>query len=370
MNVNNRPSIEKAVESLLNVNMGLKENERLLILGDSAGDGGELAREVGQVAQKLHPLTRTLIFDPVGGHGQEPPVEVWEALLGDGSVRRLEGEGLLTSLLTKEGGSGILDRAYSLLEESADAQVDVVVAVTNYSTSHTTFRKFLTQACGVRYASMPLFERDMFFGAMDVDWEDLANSTNVLARALIDADRCEVSSANGTRLVLGVSGRPVLPDDGILNQPGKFGNLPAGEVFLAPVEGTAEGVLVLEWGPRAKFKSPLTVTIKGGKVVSVDGDESDEVSWLEGLLSAHPDNTNVAELGIGTNPAATRPDNVLESEKILGTVHVAFGDNHAFGGIVKAPLHQDFVLFDATLVAVWERGGGRRMLLDGGKKGW
>jgi leucyl aminopeptidase (aminopeptidase T) len=156
----------------------------------------------------------------------------------------------------------------------------------------------------------------------------------------------------------------------MLNQSGKFGNLPAGEVFLAPVEGTAEGILVLEWGPQKRFKSPLKVMIEGGKVVSVHGDESDEVGWLEAILSAHPENTNIAELGIGTNPAATRPDNVLESEKILGTVHVAFGDNHTFGGVVKAPLHQDFVLFDATLVAVWNNGGGRRVLLDEGKKGW
>jgi hypothetical protein len=366
---NNR-SIDNAVQSLLSVNMGLQPDERLLILGDSTGDGGELAREIGGVAEKLHPHTRTLIFDPVGGHGQEPPREVWEALLGDGSIGRLEAEGLLPSLLTKEGGSGTLDRASSILEEQDSAQADVVVAVTHYSTSHTSFRKLLTQACGVRYASMPLFEREMFFGAMDVVWEDLAVSTNVLARALTGADRCEVSSANGTRLVLGVSGRPVIPDDGMLNQPGKFGNLPAGEDFLAPVERTAEGILVLEWGPLAMFKSHITVTIEGGEVVLVDGDESDEVSWLESILSAHPDNANIAELGIGTNPAAKRPDNVLESEKILGTIHVAFGDNHTFGGVVKAPLHQDFVLFDATLVAVWECGGGRRVLLSDGNRGW
>jgi leucyl aminopeptidase (aminopeptidase T) len=264
----------------------------------------------------------------------------------------------------------ILEKASNVLKDKDGAAADVVVAITEFSTSHTSFRKLLTQACGVRYASMPLFEREMFFGAMDVDWKDLAVSTNVLARALTDADRCEVYSVNGTHLVLGVSGRPVLADDGMLDQRGSFGNLPAGEVFLAPVEGTTEGILVLEWGPQAKFKNPITVTIESGKVLSVDGEEEEDVSWLEGILSDHEDNVNIAELGIGTNPAATRPDNILESEKILGTIHVAFGDNHTFGGNVKAPLHQDFVLFNATLTAVWERGGGRRVLLDEGKKGW
>ena len=370
MTANRPPSIADAVHSLLFVNMGLQKDERLLILGDLAGDGGELAREVGQVAEKLHAFTRTLIFDPLGGHGQEPPREVWEELLPDDSVGRMAAEGLLGDLLSKMGGPGVFEHASILLGESGPAKADVIVAVTTYSTSHTSFRKLLTQVCGVRYASMPLFEREMFFGSMNVDWKDLAISTNVLARALDGADRCEVSSANGTRLVLGVSGRPVLSDDGMLDQTGAFGNLPAGEVFLAPVEDSTEGVLVLEWGPRARFKSPLTVAIERGRVVKVDGKEKDEVHWLEGMLSAHPQNTNIAELGIGTNPAATRPDNVLESEKILGTVHVAFGDNHTFGGVVKAPLHQDFVLFDATLTAVWERGGGRRVLLDEGRKGW
>ena len=350
--------------------MAIKSGERLIILGDSSGDGGELAREVGRVAEELHEPVRTLIFDPIGGHGQEPPMMAWAALLGDDNIRRLESEGLLSSLLAKEGGAMILEKASNILKDKDGAAADVVVAITEFSTSHTSFRKLLTQACGVRYASMPLFEREMFFGAMDVDWKDLAVSTNVLARALTDADRCEVYSVNGTHLVLGVSGRPVLADDGMLDQRGSFGNLPAGEVFLAPVEGTTEGILVLEWGPQAKFKNPITVTIESGKVLSVDGEEEEDVSWLEGILSDHEDNVNIAELGIGTNPAATRPDNILESEKILGTIHVAFGDNHTFGGNVKAPLHQDFVLFNATLTAVWERGGGRRVLLDEGKKGW
>ena len=43
---------------------------------------------------------------------------------------------------------------------------------------------------------------------------------------------------------------------------------------------------------------------------------------------------NLAELGIGTNDKASRPDNVLEAEKILGTIHLALGDNTGFGGII------------------------------------
>lgn len=368
--MNDLPSIENPVRSLLSVNMGLKESERLLVLGDTGGDDGALAREVGAVAQGLHSLAGTYIFTPVGGHGQEPPKDVWERAFGTDSVQLLEAEGLFAPLLSKEITENQLRAAGELLAGRSDKAVDVVVALTFFSTSHTSFRKLLTASCGARYASMPLFTRDMFFGAMDVDWTSLAASTNALGRALTGADLCEVSSPNGTGIVFRISGRPVLMDDGMLDKKGKFGNLPAGEVFIAPVEGTAEGTLVLEWGPRARFPNPLTVTVEEGKAVSVTGKDRESVLWLEEALKAHPQNTNVAELGIGTNPAAVRPDNVLESEKILGTIHIAFGDNHTFGGNVVAPYHQDFVVFQASLTAVWESAGGRRVLLDNGRSGW
>jgi aminopeptidase len=367
---NDRPSIESAVQSLLSVNMGLKENERLLILGDTAGDGGELAREVGDVARSLHQKTETLIFDPVGGHGQEPPRHVWEAALGGEAVDGLDKRDFLEPILLKKTSQEDLRAALDLVGERPETGADVIIAITRFSTSHTSFRKLLTAAQKKRFARMPLFERDMFFGPMDIDWVSMAGFTRTLGRSLEGADYCEISSPTGTNLVLGVSARPVVVDAGILTEPGSFGNLPAGEVFIAPVEGTAEGTLVLEWGPLDRFKSPLKVGIREGRVVSVDGDTREDVHWLKDALAAHPDNSNVAELGIGTNPKAARPDNVLESEKILGTVHVAFGDNHTFGGHTVAPYHQDFVVFDATLVAVWETGGGRRVLLSNGKPGW
>jgi len=361
--------IEHAVKSLLTVNMGLQGGEKLLILGDSEGDSGAIVEEIAPLAEKFSPLCETLIFKPQGGHGKEPPEVVWRAVFPDLAIAALESEGLLGKLTGKLASEEELTRAEGIVG-AYERSLDVIVGITHYSTSHTSFRRLLTAGLGVRYASMPLFEREMFFGPMDIDVRMLSDSTNNLARSLAGADRCEISAANGTELDLGITGRPVIADDGNLTAEGAFGNLPAGEVFLAPVEGTAEGVLVIDWGPLCQLEKPLTVRIERGRAVEVTGEILADVRWLDSQLAAHPENTNIAELGIGTNPGAKRPDNVLESEKILGTIHIAFGDNHTFGGKVTAPYHQDFVVFDASLTGVWECGGGRRVLLDAGEPGW
>jgi leucyl aminopeptidase (aminopeptidase T) len=361
--------IRSAAKSLLGVNMGLTEGEKLLLMSDDGGETGEIVEEMTPAAREFGMEGEPLIFKPQGGHGQEPPEEVWRRAMGHEAVDELTGAGLLSRILTKSGSEEDQAAAREIAAKY-EPMVDVVVAVTGYSTSHTTFRKLLTETMGARYASMPLFTRGMFYGPLAVDEIRLADSTNSLALAMAGVERCEVSSANGTELVLGLTGRPAKPDNGLLTAPGSFGNLPAGEVFFAPVEGTAEGTLVIEWSPTEKLPSPLVVTVTAGRAVKVDGQDTGSVRWLEELLAAHPGNTNIAELGIGTNPGARRPDNVLESEKILGTVHVAFGDNHTFGGKVVAPFHMDFVVFEADLTAVWEQGGARRVLLSEGKRGW
>jgi len=156
---------------------------------------------------------------------------------------------------------------------------------------------------------------------------------------------------------MALEGRRGVADTGDLTLPGSFGNLPAGEAFVAPVEGSATGTYVTLWGPTRRLSRPTYFTVADGLLQKVEGDP--ELSrYLQGVFQEHPGARNLAELGIGTNPRATRPDNILEAEKILGTVHIAFGDNSTFGGKVKAPFHQDFVLFKPTLVLKgrgWER---------------
>jgi leucyl aminopeptidase (aminopeptidase T) len=150
----------------------------------------------------------------------------------------------------------------------------------------------------------------------------------------------------------------------MLTRPGSFGNLPAGEVYLAPLEGTAEGSLVLEWAPTRELASPITLTVREGIVRDISGEDPYR-DYLSSRLSERRENGNIAELGIGTNDRATRPDNILESEKIMGTVHMALGDNSSFGGSVKTPFHQDFVFFRPTVTLTDSKGGKTTLLKDG-----
>jgi leucyl aminopeptidase (aminopeptidase T) len=88
-------------------------------------------------------------------------------------------------------------------------------------------------------------------------------------------------------------------------------------------------------------------------VVDMDGDP-EFLKYLEGVFRISPSAACIAELGIGTNDRASRPDNILEAEKILGTTHIALGDNTTFGGTNSANFHEDYVFFSPTLILEYE----------------
>jgi leucyl aminopeptidase (aminopeptidase T) len=226
---------------------------------------------------------------------------------------------------------------------AAMAGADVVLAPTVQSLSHTAARKAATEA-GVRMATLPGVTEEMLARVMSADLEGLARRGRVVADALSAGAEARITCANGSDLRLGLEGRQGISDDGLLQAPGAFGNLPCGEGFIAPVEGTGEGTLVVD-GTIATIgtpDTPVTLTVQGGHLVGAAGPEGER---LMELLTAHgPDGTNVAELGIGTNERAVMSGNVIEDEKILGTCHVAFGASAAIGGTVQVPVHLDCVV--------------------------
>ncbi len=367
------------IRSIYTANLALKPHESVLVFTDNIAPDEEipdaercrrlrlqdvalLTAEVGRAfAKKVHYLQ----YPATRGHGVEPPVEIWQAAFGKRAVAALQKARLLEPVILKKADEDILLEVSSILEKHTETAVSAVIALANYSTSHTRFRELLTRVGGARYASMPLFDVSMFDGPMNVDWRSLARRTRAIAKKASEAEKVEISTPDGSYLKLSKKGRKVLADTGILTRPGAFSNLPAGEVFFAPLEGSAEGKLILRWGPTLELNSPVILTVSGGSVAEVAGDDPYAVV-LRGKLAEREENGNIAELGIGTNERAKRPDNILEAEKILGTIHIALGDNSSFGGVVNTPFHQDFVFFKPTVVLI-APDGTRTLLLENGK---
>jgi len=370
--------LQAAFASLFQVNMGIRPGERVVVFSDTIRpdepqDGADAERR-----RSLHATARAAAdhgaafcgntafveFPATPASGAEPPELLWREVFGAALLVELGAGGLLGRLLAKEASAEDLALAESMVRARSAEVADVVIAMANNSTSHTRFRH-LANLAGGRFASLPHFDPEMFFTSMAVDWKALAQRTARLAEAVNRGVGLRFATPNGTSLTFSMVGRRAGGDDGLLTEAGSFGNLPAGEVYLAPLEGTAEGELVIEYAPTHRLATPLRLIVRRGEVVEIVGDEPYR-EWLEGKFAASRLNRNIAELGIGTNDRASRPDNILEAEKILGTVHVALGDNSGFGGTVTTPFHEDYVFYRPTLTALLADGA-ELVLLDDGK---
>ncbi len=229
---------------------------------------------------------------------------------------------------------------------AALAAADVFLAPTRRSLSHTQARKRASEA-GARGATLPGVTAALLARTMAVDRSALAVRCGALAAALTGATIARVTCPAGTDLTLDLAGRQGIADDGDLRRAGAFGNLPCGEGFIAPLGG--DGVLyATSLASLGLAEQPVALRVDGGRLTGGEGELADALGdRLRG--AGGPQGTNLAELGIGANPSATLTGNVLEDEKILGSVHVAFGASAGIGGTVAVPVHLDCVVLDASI---------------------
>jgi len=184
---------------------------------------------------------------------------------------------------------------------------------------------------------------------MDADYDKVKQDSEKLAKLITDAKEVIVKTSAGTNMKSSLASRSRRVESGIFTDKGAWGNLLAGEAYTAPLEGTGEGTIVVEKGWHPRLKENMRLIFAGGAVAEVQGggtvgNELRELLKLGIGEEPYKSRRNLAEFGIGTNPNARRPDNILEAEKISGTIHLAVGDKVHMGGEVNADLHQDFIL--------------------------
>jgi len=296
--------LDRAVQTVVRRCLNIQPDEDVVVVVDEPLQ--DLCEKLRTAAQQSGADAVLTVMSPRATDGSEPPAPVAEAL----------------------------------------AACDVFIAPASRSLSHTLARKRASEG-GARGATMPHVTADMLARLMSIDFDRLRSRSHAIADLLDKGTEAHVTCPRGTDLRLDLRGRQGIADDGDLTARGAFGNLPCGEGFIAPAggEGTMYARSIAAIGLTRGH--PAKLTVENGHLTAATGPEGEQ---LLGILREHGDaGTNLAELGVGTNDRATLTGNVLEDEKILGSVHVAFGASIAIGGTVSVPIHLDCVVTEATL---------------------
>lgn len=235
-------------------------------------------------------------------------------------------------------------------------EVDVIVAPMSKSITHTDARRKASKL-GVRIATMPGITEETMLRCLSADPKKIQKLTEKVAERMDAVSTIRVVTELGTDITLPMKGRKIIQSTGILRKLGDYGNLPSGEVYLAPWENKSQGVVVFDGSIAGvgKLSSPLLIRVVDGYAVEFEGAEEAEILFkmLDPLgKSAFA----IGEFGIGTNYKAQITGKILEDEKVFGTIHIALGNNVTMGGKISVQSHIDGIVirpdvfFDDVLV--------------------
>jgi leucyl aminopeptidase (aminopeptidase T) len=294
------PKLTEISKNVLRNCLGLQENETFVVVSDDMKK--ELAESLYEAGKSLGAEAMLLVMKEREKSGEEPPAAVAAAMVS----------------------------------------AQVVVCITKHSLTHTQARK-KAAAAGARLATMPGITEDMFLeGAIAADYTQVKALTEKVTGILTQGKQVRIEK-DGYALSFSIEERCGVPSTGMYLNPGESGNLPSGEGYIAPVEGTASGQLLVDGSIAGigKLDTPMLLTVEQGRLVRAEGGEAGE-KLLQMLGDG--DGRLLGEFGIGTNDKARITGVVLEDEKVYGTIHVAFGSNNTFGGSIAAGVHIDCVV--------------------------
>ena len=220
----------------------------------------------------------------------------------------------------------------------------------------------------IKMGHMPGITEEMMMNSVNVDFEEMKSTAGKIINILNGADRLHITTEKGTDLLLGVKGRIFIEDIGV--KPGEDCNLPCGEVYCAPLENEADGVIVFDAsiGDIGVLAYPLKVYVSKGRIIKFESEDKILVKKITELQNVDSDAMVIGELGIGVNSGAPVTGNMLEDEKSLGTAHLAFGNNADFsgGGNNHSKIHRDYLFYNPT-IEVRNANGDINFLMKKGK---
>ena len=230
---------------------------------------------------------------------------------------------------------------------------DVVFIPVSYSITHTHAVKNAAEA-GARLIVMTDFTEGMMAkGGMEADFEKIKPTCLGVARKFKQGNRIHLTSRGGTDLTMDISGRRGNALYCIV-EPGEFSTIPTIEANVSPVEGSANGRIVADasipYLGIGVLDEPVIVDVKDGFITSIEGGRQAEILKKDLISQADPNAYNIAEIGLGLNPKCHMCGIMLEDEGVVSTCHIGIGTSITLGGIVKAPMHYDLIMWAPKVI--------------------
>lgn len=300
----------KIADKIIDVNLGMREGEKLLIVTEP--EKIKIAETIAASAYRkgIEPVISIMI--PRERDSQEPPKIIAEAM------------------------------------KSSDAFLSVV----GKSITHTNAVKDAI-ANGSRGIVLTQFSEDMMIhGGMEADFKSREIICKNVAEALAGAEKIHLTTKYGTDLTFSARGRRGNALYCIVES-GKFSTAPTIEANVSPVEGTANGKIVVDASVPyigiGLLEDPIICDVKDGFITSISGGRQAKL-LADNLAGMNDPNVyNIAELGVGLNPNCRFIGLMLEDEGVCGSVHIGIGTSVNLGGVTKASCHYDLIMTEPTI---------------------
>ncbi|MGA9138752.1 MAG: aminopeptidase [Methanocella sp.] len=216
---------------------------------------------------------------------------------------------------------------------------------------------------GARVGHSPDISMDMIEHAMAADFKAIRLTAARLKKLFRSVSTVRMIAPGGTDVTFSITGRAFVDD--LTIRSGHMGNLPAGEIWCAPVERSMNGTIVCDGsiGDLGLVQEPMAISVENGKAARVSSKDSSLAREVIKLLSEDDDASLAGEFGIGLNPKARVTGLMIEDEKACGTAHIAFGQNTDMpGGRNNSITHRDFLIRSPSIV---DQDSGEYVMLNG-----
>ncbi|MHA2393223.1 MAG: aminopeptidase [Promethearchaeota archaeon] len=232
-------------------------------------------------------------------------------------------------------------------------KADVVFSPVSKSITHTRAVKEAAE-CGARILVMSAFnERLMISGGIEADFRAQKPICEKLARLFQESDKMKLTTPAGTELTMSSKGRRGNAMHCIVDTPGWFSTVPTIEANTSIIEGSANGVIVVDASVPylgiGILSEPMRIKVENGFITEIEGGHQARILEEDLKLKKDPNVYNIAELGVGLNPMSKLTGIMLDDEGVLGTCHIGIGTSLALGGKLKAAVHYDLVLWKPTI---------------------